>query len=77
VGRVLSPFATTKHPALAWLFSLDVVSLSTEPLDLMQHALQQGVGGFRWYPRSLELEDFLTLLSYLDAHVLDFPSDVV
>ncbi|WP_168212739.1 MULTISPECIES: hypothetical protein [unclassified Bradyrhizobium] len=57
--------------------SLQAVPLGTESVNLIQHALQQGVGGLSRYTGSLELKDLLSVPSDLDAHVFDLSPDVI
>jgi hypothetical protein len=77
LGRILSPFATTKHPALARLLCFHFIALITEAIDFIQHALQQSVGRSPRNPRPLQLEYFLSLPPDLDAHVFDLSPDVI
>ncbi|WP_213287396.1 hypothetical protein [Bradyrhizobium sp. sGM-13] len=51
--------------------------LATKTLDLGQHPPEQKLGRCRRYAGALKLEDLLTLPSDLDAHVLDFGTDVI
>jgi hypothetical protein len=59
------------------LLLLEPVPLVTKALNLCQHPLQQKLSRCRPNAGALKLEDFLTLPSDLDAHVLDFGTDVI
>ena len=65
------------YSVFALLFFLAPVSLLTKVVDLGLHPPQEEFSRGRGNPRPLELENFLPLAPYLDAHVLNFPSDVV
>jgi hypothetical protein len=50
--------------------------LDAQPIDFVEHALQEGFCAGRRYPRALKLPNVPTLARNLGAHVLDFIPDV-
>jgi hypothetical protein len=59
------------------LFLLEPIPLGAEVIDLRQHSRQQKLSRCSRYAGALELQDLLTLLSELGAHVLDFGTDAI
>jgi len=58
-------------------FCLEPVPLGTQVVDLGVHPAKEEFSRGRRDPRPLELEDFLPLALDLDAHTVDFGSDLV
>jgi hypothetical protein len=74
-----SPTPAAKDAPFHWavLLLLEPVPLVTKAIDLCQHPAQQKLSRCSRYAGALKLEDLLTLSSDLDAHVLDFGTDVI
>jgi hypothetical protein len=78
-GGLSSPAPAAKHAPFRWavLLPLEPVPPVTKALNLRQHSLQQEFSRCSRYASALKLENFLTLSSDLDAHVLDFGTDAI
>jgi hypothetical protein len=59
------------------LLFLEPVPLVTKALNLYQHPLHQKLSRCCPDAGALKLEDFLTLPSDLETHMLDFGTDVI
>ena len=59
------------------LLLLQPVPLVTKAVDLRQHPAQQKLSQCSRNAGALKMQDFLTLPSDLDAHVLDCGTDVI
>jgi hypothetical protein len=66
-----------KRPIRTALLSLQAVALGAMIVDLRQHPGQQQLSRCRRYAGALKPQDLPTLSSDLDAHLLDFGTDVV
>jgi hypothetical protein len=60
---------------VTWLRFLDAITLGAEVVDLVEHSLQQCLGGSARYSSPLKLLDFTPLSLDLVAHALDFGAD--
>jgi hypothetical protein len=74
-----SPTPPAKHAPFRWaaLLFLEPVPLGAKVADLRHHPLQQKLSRRSRYVGALKLQDLLTLPSDLDAHALDFGTDVI
>jgi hypothetical protein len=52
------------------------VALRTQPVDIVQHPIQQSLGRCGWNACSLELPDLTALALDLHAHTLDLAPNV-
>jgi hypothetical protein len=59
------------------LLSFEPVSLGAKVIDSGVHSGQQEIGRGRGYAGPLKLKDLLPLPLHLDAHALNFSSDIV
>jgi hypothetical protein len=79
IGAALpSPTPAAKHaPFRAALLLFEQFTLSTKVVDFGVHPSKEEFSRGGGNPCPLKLEDFLALPSDLDAHVLDFGTDVM
>ena len=73
-----SPAPVAKHAPFrrTALLLFEPVPLVTKVLDLRQHSVQQKLSRCRSNAGALKLQELFALSSDLDAHVLDFGTDV-
>jgi hypothetical protein len=74
-----SPAPAAKHAPFhcAALLLLEPFTLSTKVVDFGVHPSKEEFSRGGGNPRPLKLEDFLALSSDLDAHMLDFGTNVI
>lgn len=71
------PLTAPENPAFWQLFPLQLVPLLAKPFDFDVHPPEEKFSRGRGDPCPLKLEDFLALALHLDAHALDFSSELV
>ena len=77
ITLAVSPFPTSQRPdTLCGLLFLQLVPLLTKPIDFIEHPLQESLSGHGRYPLPFKLTHFLSVTDDLDAHVLDFGTNV-
>jgi hypothetical protein len=72
--QTISPSTATHHLVLVvtWLLLLQPVTLGAKVVDLVEHAVEQGLGRGARYPGALKLSDLAALPLDLVTHALDF-----